>query len=358
MEKTKNKIKKPYIIAETAYNHEGDITYLFSMIDEIADIKLNAIKFHLLLNPQSYMTKQHPLFKDINKWLFNEKKWTEIINYSIKKNLDVIALCDDVESIKFINKKFENIAAIEIHATGINDYFLLKEIVNFKGKIILGIGGTSLDEIQYALNFFKNQGKHDIILMYGFQNFPTNYLDINLQKMEKIRDLFDLPIGYADHTSYDDSHNEVISIMAAAMGFNILEKHYTLSPGAKRIDNVAAVGKNQMKKIKEMMEIALKIYGNGDIELSENEKAYGNIGPMKKAIVAKNSIKKGDKINLDKICFKRTAEESTIKQDQLPLLLGLRATKNIEKDEIIDFNKVTYKFKKHYSKTVGLNQKK
>jgi sialic acid synthase SpsE len=328
------------------------------MIDEIAEIGLNAVKFHLLLNPDSYISKEHPLYNEIKKWLFTEKQWSELICYSIDKNLDIIALCDDVESVKYINDNHKNIFAIETHATGINDYFLLKEAANFKGKIILGVGGTSLDEIQYAINFFKKQGKHDIILMYGFQSFPTDYMDINLQKMKKIRDLFDLPVGYADHTSYDDDYNEVISIMAAAMGFNILEKHYTLYPGVKRIDYVASVGKKQMGKIKEMMELALKIHGNGGIELSENEKAYGNIGPMKKAIVARNVIKKGEKINLDKIWFKRTAKESTIKQNQLPALLGLKAIKDIEKDEIIDFDKVEYKFKKPDLRIVGLNQKK
>ena len=46
-------IKEPYIIAETAYNHEGDVNYLYKMIDEIAELELNAIKFHLLLLPGS-----------------------------------------------------------------------------------------------------------------------------------------------------------------------------------------------------------------------------------------------------------------------------------------------------------------
>ena len=92
-------LKEQYIIAETAYNHEGDISYLYRMIDEIAEIGLNAVKFHLLLNPDSYMSKDHPLSDEIKKWLFTEKQWTELIRYSLDKNLDVITICDDVESV-------------------------------------------------------------------------------------------------------------------------------------------------------------------------------------------------------------------------------------------------------------------
>jgi len=347
-------IKKPYIIGETAYNHEGAANYLYKMIDEIAEIKLNAIKFHLLLNPNSYMTENHPLKKEIDKWIFKEQEWEKIINYSLNKNLDVIALCDDVESIEYINKNRKDIFAIEIHATGINDIFLLKKASQFKGIVILGIGGSSIDEIEYAINFLKKEGKNDIILMYGFQSFPTDYNEINLSKMVKIKELFDLPVGYADHTGYDDPNNEIISVMGAMMGVNILEKHYTLNPGEKRIDNLAAVGKKQMVKIKDLMKIALQVYGEKNIQMSENEKAYGNIGPMKKAIVAKNTIKKGEKITLDKIWFKRTKQESTLKQNQLLSILDQKASKNIAKDEIIDFSNINYRFKKPDLKILGL----
>ena len=48
---------KPYIIGETAYIHEGDIGYLLRMVQELAQIGLEAVKFHVLLNPESYYQK-------------------------------------------------------------------------------------------------------------------------------------------------------------------------------------------------------------------------------------------------------------------------------------------------------------
>jgi len=337
--------RKPYIIAETAYNHEGNLRYLYRMIDEISTLHINAIKFHLLLDPESYMTKNHPLFPNIKKWIFSTKQWDKIINYTNKKGLDIITLCDDVESIKYITKNKKKIQAIELHATSLNDYFMLTEASQFLGQVFLGTGGSSLDEICYAIDLLKLKQKNDLVLMYGFQSYPTNYPDVNLSKMIKLRDLFKLPVGYADHTRYDDPNNELISIAAAMMGFWILEKHYTLDYGKKRIDYHAAVGKKQMKKIKELMKIALSIHNNGNLAMSKPEKAYGNIGPMKKAIVAKRDIKKGEKLSLNNMWFKRTSEESTVKQNQLLLLNGCRTKCFIKKDEIIDFSKVNYKFK-------------
>jgi N,N'-diacetyllegionaminate synthase len=341
----KNQQITPYIIAETAYNHEGDIKYLYQMIEEISTLHLHAVKFHLLLNLESYMKQTHPLYFKMKQWMFTQNQWNEIFSFSNKKKLDIIALCDDVESIQYIVTKKKKITAIELHATSLNDYFMLTEAAKFEGRIILGIGGSTLNDISYAVDFLRHHGKQDILLMYGFQSYPTNYADINLAKMNAIQDLFHLPVGYADHTGYDDPNNAVISVAAALMGFPILEKHYTCDPGKERIDYHAAVGKKQMSCIRELMTIAVQVHGSGQITLSEPEKAYGNIGPMKKAIVARRDIKKGEKLSKENLWFKRTGEESTIQQKQFIQLVGSKAKVEIKKDDVIDFTKIQYTFK-------------
>lgn len=335
---------KPYIICETAYNHEGDFEYLKEMVNEITKLPVEAIKFHLLLNRESYIQKKHPLFNTIEKWMFSEEEWSNIITTCEGNGLDVIALCDDIESIKFIKNKHKNINSIELHASSLNDYYMLNELLGFDGRIVLGIGGSTLDEIELAIDLLKEKGKSNILLMYGFQSYPTDYGKINFSKMIKLRDLFGLPIGYADHTAFDDKLNVHISSLASALGFNILEKHFTIDFGSERIDYQAAIGNEQMIEIKQLMELNLLIYGDNSLSMSAEEKRYGNTGPMKKAIVAKRNISKGEKLTTGNLFFKRTIEESTIKQLQFTNLLGLEANKDIQKDEIIDFTKVDYKY--------------
>ncbi len=335
----------PYIIAETAYNHEGDVKYLKRMTNEIARLKLDAVKYHLLLNLDSYMKKTHPLYPTVKQWMFTEQQWDGIIDHAASDGLDIIALCDDVESIKYLRRTRKPIHAIELHATSINDYFMLKEAARFNGTVILGIGGSSINDISYSVDFLAQLGKRDLFLMYGFQSYPTNYADINLSKMLRIRDLFHLPVGYADHTAFDDPNNELISAAAAFMGFPVLEKHFTLDFGKERIDFHAAVGASHMRHIKDLMGIALQVRGTGSVSLSEPEKTYGNIGPMKKAIVARRPIKKGEALSLENLWFKRTPEESTIQQKQFLQLLGCEAKTDINEDDLIDFNNVIYKFK-------------
>jgi sialic acid synthase SpsE len=337
---------KPYIIAETAYNHEGDFSYLVKMTEEIGDSKLQAIKYHLLLKPSSYMVENHPLFDECGEWIFTEEQWAKIFQIAEKRNLDIIALCDDKESLEFINCKFSGIFAVELHATSLNDYHLLKEAAKFPGKVILGVGGSTLDEIFYAVNLLKNENKEDILLMYGFQSYPTNYAEINLKKMLKIQELFDLPIGYADHTAFDDPNNVLVSCMGVMMGISILEKHYTPDYGVERIDFHAAVGKDQMRQIKDLMDLAITVIGDGSPKMGAAEKKYGNTGPMKKAIVVKNNINKGTILTTDHLVFKRTEKESPILQNDFNKLIGLKTNRDLNKDDIITFSDVEYTFER------------
>ncbi|MBN1902430.1 N-acetylneuraminate synthase family protein [Candidatus Sumerlaeota bacterium] len=336
---------KPYMIAETAYNHEGDLNYLMKMLDEIASLKLSAVKYHLLLDIASYFQKKHPLLSKLEKYLFTRNQWKEILQESKSKGLEVIALCDDVESVKFIIDEPDLADAIELHATGLNDYFQLSTLKDWRKKIILGIGGSTLDEIHYAVDFLNHQGNDDLLLMYGFQSYPTDYREINLSKMQKISHLFGLPAGYADHTAFDDPHNDIISVMGAMLGFPVLEKHFTCDPGVERVDYHAAVGSEGMRRISELMNLALMIHGTGRLDMSRAERDYGNTGPMKKALVAKRLIKKGETITLEDLWFKRTQEQSSLRQNQLFQVVGLKASEDIREDEVIDFSRIQYEFK-------------
>jgi N,N'-diacetyllegionaminate synthase len=352
-------VKQPYIIAETALNHEGDFEFLKRMVTDIASMKLNAVKFHLLLNVDSYMQKNHPLKEKTKKWMFSKEQWRQIITLSNQKGLDVIALCDDVESVVFLKEKAINVNSIEIHASGLNDLFLLKSLEGFKGRVILGVGGSEIHEIHSAIKQLGEIDIHEILLMYGFQSYPTDYNQINLAKICLFQRIFNLPIGYADHTAFNDPHNAFISVLAASMGFNILEKHYTPEFGKERIDYHAAVGMDTMKEIRDLMAIALAVYGRETLDMSVAEKNYGNVGPMKKAIVARRNIKAGESLKEEDMCFKRTAEESFMTQLDIKKLINLQVNKDLAEDEVIDFSKVKYSFKKMDASTfTNIREKK
>jgi len=258
----------PYIIADTTYNHEGDIQYLYRMVDELADIKVDAVKFHLLFNIDGYMARTHPAYEKIKKMLIPSEQWYNIIHYAKLKGLDVVLLCDDIASIKYAMK--QDINEVELHSSAITDTKLLSEAAKYDMRMMLGVGGATFPEIREALDFFDES--ISMTLMYGFNGWSTIPWDIQLCRMQKISKGFGLPVGYADHTNWCHPINTVVSCAAAFNGFPLLEKHYTCDPGVERVDYKESVGKEQMREIRRLMMLASEIYGDGS--MSEAEKGF------------------------------------------------------------------------------------
>ncbi|MFT4600283.1 MAG: N,N'-diacetyllegionaminate synthase [Arenicella sp.] len=336
-------ILKPYIIGETAFHHEGEEQFAKDLIANAMDLGLDAIKFHLLLDLDDYMAHDHEAIDILRPWCFSGDQWDGILQTA--KNIDIILMCNDVKSVEYAISTSYDIRAIEIHATGLNDIFLLEKAAQFSNTVILGVGGSSLDEIDYAINYLKDKGKADIFLMHGFQNYPTDFKDIKLERMNKLSVLFNLPMGYADHTDPADANNEYISCLGVANGHYVIEKHFTHQFGEKRIDSQAAVSIDQMKKVKEIAQITFETLGKKDsLVMAEAELKYGNTGPMKKAIVAKVDIASGTEITVDNISFKRTNDSSSIRQNELYKVLGNKTKIDIKKDAIIDLSNVEFSF--------------
>lgn len=337
-----------YFIAETAFHHEGDIEFLEKLIESILELEVQAIKFHLLFDVDDYMIASHSAIEVIKKIIISQNHWENIFNKVKQGQKEIVALTNDVKSLEFINS-IQNeypIEAIELHSTGLNDIYLLQAALGFNKTIIIGVGGSTFDEVQFAVDFLKKNGKNDILLMHGFQNYPTNYEDINFKRIDLLQKAFGLSVGYADHTDPLDDMNALMSVFPIAYGVKVFEKHVTNVFGEKRIDAQAAISLDTMKDVIKMGDSLAKTLGSSPMQFSEPELNYGNTGPMKKALVAKKNIEKGEVLTNEHIAFKRTEQSSPLLQKDFSKVLGSVAINDIQKDEILSFSNLEYSFKK------------
>ena len=95
--------------------------------------------------------------------------------------------------------------------------------------MILGVGGRTIEDIDFALKEMSNLNpdiKSRIILMYGFQSFPTDYEKLNLSKLSNLKEEYNCVLGYADHTSFSEIKigNEIVKY-AYLVGARLIEKH-------------------------------------------------------------------------------------------------------------------------------------
>lgn len=326
-------------IAETAWHHEGDFEFMNKLVDELISYsKADFIKLHITLDFNEYMLPDHPGYKFLKEKALTEKQWTTLIDKINASEKKPMLLFNDIKAIK-LGMQF-NPALVEIHSVCLNDIHLLTALKEYNDRnvpIVLGVGGSTLYEIENAINYLASE---NIVLMHGFQNYPTKYEDVNFNRIRKIMNLYpNFKHGYADHTAWNESYNNLITTMGAALGMDFIEKHVTLVPGEERTDWQAAIGIEQFNNLAKNLGILDQCNGNGLLKLNEGERKYSVFGPNKKAAFLTKDIKKGEQLRKEDIVFKRTGKFSNTSQTEVWELIDRKALDSFPKDTLITKDK-------------------
>ncbi len=319
------------LIAETAWHHDGDFVFLKELVLSIlSKTEADYIKFHVTLDYDEYVHTDHPGYEWIKDRIFTKGQWAEIFNLVLKANKKLMLLFNDTEAIEF-GMKF-NPELVEIHSVCLNDNVLLEKLNSQTTQltnIILGVGGCSLYEIENAINLFDT---NKIVLMHGFQNYPTKYEDINFSKIRRLIQLYpQYDHGYADHTAWDNENNVLITLMGAALGMDYIEKHLTTVTGEGRTDWQAAISFEKFIEIQDKLNILSIANGNGLLELNEGERSYSTFGTMKKAAILNKDIPADNPIEINDFTFKRTGQNSDLSQLEVLLRVGQKSSKDLKK---------------------------
>jgi N,N'-diacetyllegionaminate synthase len=335
-----NKIIKnrPFLIAEIANAHCGSTSKLDQLVNKIIEIKPDAIKFQFF-KASELLSKNHPEFKIYKNLEISENIWKNIF-YKIKKNN--IKIFVDVFSIaqaKLANKLGAD--SFKIHSSDVNNEELLLYVERLGKPVLLSCSGCTENEIDNAIRILNNNNKIEIILMHGFQGFPTKLSEINLNRITKLREKFSLPVGYMDHISGDSYLSKHLPIMALGLGAQIIEKHITLNRKNKDEDYQSSLNPDEFLEMKKIINDSFKSLGTNFNEFSKSELNYRN-SMKKKNLAAKNMTKNHEIQNKDIMLKRFASKSSSFSKD---VLVGSITKKSIQKEEILNENNITPKNK-------------
>lgn len=331
-------MKKTQIIAEIGVNHNGKIQIAKKLIDQAKQIGADIVKFQVFKAEELSIEKakmaqyQKKQLKKTTSQLqmlkkleltFDEHK--KLMLYSKKKKIKYLASVFDLESFYFI-KKYCKI--IKLPSGEINNFLLLNEISKSDLDVIISSGASKIFEIDRAINILKRgKRKRKIIILHCNSEYPSlNLKDINLRAMKYMGDRYNIDYGYSDH-SLDD----LVSTSAVTLGAKVIEKHFTLNKKQKGPDHQASLNPKEFKNFIKNIRKVEKILGSKIKKISLSEKKNRSI--IRKSIVAKCEIKKGEKFSLLNLTLKRPGKG--MDPFMLKKLLKSKSKKNYTKDEFI-----------------------
>lgn len=330
-------INKTFIIAEAGVNHNGNLDYAKKLIDVAAESGADAVKFQTFISEKciskwadkaSYQKsttgETEGQLAMVKKLELSFAEFVELKEYCKAKNIIFMSTPFDIESADFLNEI--KVEIFKIPSGEITNYPLIKKIGQFKKSVIMSTGMCNLEEIREAIEILREQGTKNISLLHCNTQYPTPIEDVNLKAMLRMRDEFNLPIGYSDH-----SKGIEVPIAAVALGAAIIEKHFTLSKEMEGPDHRASLEPDELKKMVESIRNIEKALGVREKLVTNSEKE--NLQVARKSIVAAVPIKKGDIFTEENITVKRPGTGlSPMRWNEV---LGKPANKNYEADEII-----------------------
>ena len=224
---------KTQIIADCGINANGNIELAKQQIDLATASGVDAIKFQIY-NSERLHGVGSPVYKDAKRGEFSYEHFRVLADYC---PIEWFASAFDDNAVLLLEDI--GVKRHKVASRSLTDWALLQAISKTKKPVILSTGNHDTGAIKKALDILGNS---KVTLLYCVPNYPTKIQDLNFNRMEKLRDLFKVPIGFSDHTT-----GIWASIEAVRLGAGVIEKHFTVSRSLEGCDQPCSMEPHEMK---------------------------------------------------------------------------------------------------------------
>ena len=301
-----------FIIAEAGVNHNGSVKLAKKLIDIAVDSGADAVKFQTFKteNLVSKTAKKADYQKQNTDELESQFDMIKKLELDVNTHKELLLYCKK-KGIMFLSTPFDHVSINLLNDLGLKFFKIpsgeitnlpyLRHIGSLGKEIFLSSGMSTLKEVKNALTVLIESGtkKEDITILHANSMYPTPMEDVNLKAMITIQKELDIAVGYSDHTSGIE-----VDIAAVAMGACIIEKHFTLNKDMNGPDHKTSLEPKELKAMVRAIRNIEIAMGGDEKKPSPSESI--NINAVRKSIVAKKKIKKGDLLTEKNITVTKT----------------------------------------------------
>ena len=267
---------------------------------------------------------QHTMLQKLE---LTEAMHRELIDHCTLLNIGFFSTGFDIKSIDMLVRLGQKL--FKIPSGEITNLPYLRHIGQFGKNIILSTGMSDMDEIAAAINILEKSGtpRTKITVLHCTTAYPLPPSDVNLRAMQSIRSMFDVAVGYSDHTIGIE-----ISIAAVALGATVIEKHFTMDRNLPGPDHKASLEPTELQNMVRAIRNIDQALGDGLKRLMPSELTNRSIA--RKSIVSSEPISAGQVFTEENLTTKRPG--TGISPMEWDNIIGSKAKRNYSIDELID----------------------
>jgi N-acetylneuraminate synthase len=324
-----------YVIAEGGVNHNGQIKAALEMVDLAAAAGADAVKFQVFKS-ENLVTGWAPKADYQNKTTDSAQSQLDMLrklelhvdDYDrlkercAEQQIELLVSPFDLPGIDFLADTL-NLRALKIPSGEITNGPFLLRAARTGLDIILSTGMSEMDEVATSLDVLAygythsddpkdaediaaaretdagSAALHDhVSLLHCTSQYPTPYEDVNLNGIITLRDAFGLRTGLSDHTP-----GISVSVAAAGMGAQLIEKHFTLDKNLPGPDHQASLSPEELISLVSSLRQVSAAMGDGRKTIQPSEMNTRDIA--RRSLVASRPIKQGEIFTADNVTAKR-----------------------------------------------------
>jgi len=311
--------KPTFVIAEAGINHNGNVDIAKKMIKKAAETGANAIKFQTIIPDELFSEHENPeLYRMSNDWVLSKSDHIELQKIASKNKIVFFSTPFGRKSAKLLQEI--KVPIFKIASGEITNYDLISYIAKMRKHIILSTGMSNISEIASAVEIIKNH-KCPFTILHCISSYPTKISDANLSTIPFLKNLFNSPVGFSDHT-----YGIEASLAAVSLGACIIEKHFTLDKKMDGPDQKLSLEPSEFSDLIKKIRQIEKSIGIPRLEPLKSEQPFQK--NMRKSIATSIDIPKNTTITQSMLTFIRPA--NGIPPMLINEILG-RKTKNLIK---------------------------
>jgi len=318
-----------FVLAEVASAHQGEVDRALRMLEAAFKMGADGIKFQLF-RAERLVVHRHPLRKDFEQIELSEKEWRKVLRETKGSGLALLVEAFDAPSLQVAEE--EGADAYKVHTTDMENPEFIRAVAETGKPVLFATGGVPEEAVREALEIV---GSAPVILLHGFQTFPTPVEEIRFRDLATWKERYRVPVGFLDHTDGGSAFALVAPALAVAWGANLVEKHFTLDRSEKGYDYQSSLNPEDFYRMVELLRQAERAAGDASPEPSEGARRYHRT--MARSIVAGALIKRGDVFTREMLAYKRTDVrfDPGFAPREADRVIGRRATRPIQADETI-----------------------
>ena len=333
-----------YVIAEIGSNFDGSMERAKMLIDLAKDCGADAVKFQCFTPDKiiskegfdklrmGFQAKWEKSVCEIYKSAEFPREWHDkLFDYANKKGLHFLSSPYDKDAVDILDDL--GVPAFKIGSGDITWHDMLRYIANKEKPIILSTGASTIAEIDEALKVIRSEGANDIILLQCVTNYPSHFKYSNIRAMKAMGELFDVIIGYSDHTA-----GIIVSLGAVSLGACVIEKHFTDDKTRKGPDHPFAMDAKEFKEMVDSIRTLEQALGSPVKDLYEEEKE--TVILQRRCLRAAKDIPKGSEISEGMIEVLRPLTNNALYPKYKDIIIGRKVKVDMKKGDPFTWGKI------------------